>query len=80
LGDREQAEGAFRAAIAQVPEFAAAAPGAGRLIAREPERIGEGSLLMARASEFRRVKKQGRANLRKMPTARPIQPYRRRHM
>ena len=65
LGDRERAEGAFRAAIAQVPEFAAAHQALGRLIARDPERIGEGSLLMARASEFRRVKRQVRADLRK---------------
>lgn len=65
LGDREQAEGALRAAIAQMPEFAAAHQALGRLIARDRERIGEGSLHMAQASEFQRLEKQRRAGPRK---------------
>ena len=71
LGDRAQAEGAFRTAIAQVPEFAAAHQALGRLIARDRKRIGEGSLLMARATEFRRVRKQRRTDLRKNADSTP---------
>jgi len=62
LGDRTRAEGAFRAAIALAPEFAAAHEALGRLISRDRERIGEGSLLIARATEFRRGARQARSD------------------
>jgi Flp pilus assembly protein TadD len=54
LGEKEKAEQAYRAALAQAPEFPAALEALGRLISRDRARIGEGSLYMARAAEFRR--------------------------
>jgi len=61
LGEREKAEQAFRAALSQAPEFAAAHEALGRLIVRDRARIGEGSLRMARAAEFRKHAKERRA-------------------
>jgi tetratricopeptide (TPR) repeat protein len=71
LGDRTGAEGAFRAAIALAPEFAAAHEALGRIIAGQRERIGEGSLHMARAAEFQRRAKQRRAHPGKNLAATP---------
>ena len=60
LGEKEKAEQAYRAALAQAPEFPAALEALGRLISRDRARIGEGSLYMARAAEFRRRAKERR--------------------
>jgi predicted AlkP superfamily phosphohydrolase/phosphomutase/tetratricopeptide (TPR) repeat protein len=61
LGDRQMAEQALRAAIRQAPEYAAAHESLGRLIVRDRARIGEGSLLIARAAELRTRSGQRRA-------------------
>ncbi len=53
LGEKEKAEQAYRAALAQAPEFPAALDALGRLISRDRARIGEGSLYMARAAQLR---------------------------
>ena len=45
LGEKEKAEQAYRAALAQAPEFPAALEALGRLISRDRARIGEGSLV-----------------------------------
>ena len=60
LGEKEKAEQAYRAALAQAPEFPAALDALGRLISRDRARIGEGSLYMARAAQFRDRAKQRR--------------------
>ena len=60
LGEKEKAEQAYGAALAQAPEFPAALEALGRLISRDRARIGEGSLYIARAAEFRRRAKQRR--------------------
>jgi predicted AlkP superfamily phosphohydrolase/phosphomutase/tetratricopeptide (TPR) repeat protein len=69
LGDRTRAEEAYRAAIVLVPEFSAAHDALGKLIARDRQRIGEGSLHMARATEYRQRAKQRRTNLKKSAAA-----------
>jgi Flp pilus assembly protein TadD len=69
LGEKEKAEQAYRAALAQAPEFPAAMEALGRLILRDPARIGEGSLYIARASEFRRRAKERRPAERAAPPA-----------
>jgi tetratricopeptide (TPR) repeat protein len=69
LGEKEKAEQAYRAAIVQAPEFPAALEALGRLISRDRARIGEGSLLMARAAEFRRRAKDRRQAERAAPPA-----------
>jgi tetratricopeptide (TPR) repeat protein len=60
LGEKEKAEQAYRAALAQAPEFPAALEALGRLISQNRARLGEGSLYIARAAEFRRRAKQRR--------------------
>jgi hypothetical protein len=60
LGEKEKSEQAYRAALAQAPEFPAALDALGRLISRDRARIGEGSLLMARAAQFRQRAKERR--------------------
>lgn len=61
LGDRAEAEQAFRRAIKLAPDFAAAHSALGRILARDRERIGEGSLHMARADELKRLARELRA-------------------
>jgi len=60
LGEKQKAEQAYRAALVQAPEFAAALEALGRLILRDPARIGEGSLYIARAADLRRRAKERR--------------------
>jgi predicted AlkP superfamily phosphohydrolase/phosphomutase/Flp pilus assembly protein TadD len=60
LGEKEKAEQAYRAALAQAPEFPAALEALGRMISRDRARIGEGSLCIARAAEFRKRAKERR--------------------
>jgi tetratricopeptide (TPR) repeat protein len=74
LGETGKAEQAFRAALAQAPEFPAAMEALGRLISRDRARIGEGSLLMARAGEFRRLAKERRQAKPAAPPAEAAQP------
>jgi tetratricopeptide (TPR) repeat protein len=61
LGETDKAEQAYRAALAQAPEFPAALDALGRLISRNCARIGEGSLFMARAAQIRQRAKERRA-------------------
>jgi predicted AlkP superfamily phosphohydrolase/phosphomutase/Flp pilus assembly protein TadD len=69
LGEKQKAEQAFRAALSQAPEFPAALEALGRLISQDRARIGEGSLLMARAAESRRRAKERR---QVRPASRPV--------
>jgi predicted AlkP superfamily phosphohydrolase/phosphomutase/Flp pilus assembly protein TadD len=69
LGEKEKAEQAYRAALAQAPEFPAALEALGRLISQNRARVGEGSLYMARAAEFRRRTKERRQAERASPPA-----------
>jgi Flp pilus assembly protein TadD len=69
LGEKEKAEQAYRAALSLAPEFPAAMEALGRLILRDPARIGEGSLYIARAAEFRRRAKEQRQAERATPPA-----------
>ncbi|HUP03953.1 MAG TPA: alkaline phosphatase family protein [Bryobacteraceae bacterium] len=66
LGEREKAEQAFRATLALAPEYPAALEALGRLILRDRNRVGEGSLYVARAAELRRLAKQ-RGETRRTP-------------
>ena len=70
LGEKEKAEQAYRAALAQAPEFPAALEALGRLISQDRARIGEGSLYMARAAEFRRRAKERAARGAGLPASR----------
>jgi len=54
LGDKEKAEQELRVALLQAPAFPAALEALGRLVRLDYERIGEASLLLARAAELRR--------------------------
>ena len=74
LGETRKAEEAYRAALMQAPEFPAALEALGRLVSRERARIGEGSLYMARASEFRKRAKQRRQAEPATPAAEPQLP------
>ena len=74
LGEKERAEQAFRAALAQAPEFPAALEALGRLISQDRARIGEGSLDMARAAEFRRRAKEQRHVEQSVPPAESAPP------
>jgi len=69
LGEKEKAEQAYRAALVQAPEFPAAMEALGRLVSQNRTRIGEGSLYMARAAEFRRRAKERRQAERARPRA-----------
>jgi hypothetical protein len=60
--------------VAQAPEFPAALEALGRLISRDRARIGEGSLWMARAAEYRRRARERRPAERAIPTAEPERP------
>src|ERR1035441_10243429 len=72
LGEKEKAETAYRTAVAQAPEFAAALDALGRLISRNRARIGEGSLYMARAAQCRlRAKERRQARRAAVPKADP---------
>lgn len=62
MGDRAEAEQAFRRAIKLAPDFAAAHGALGRILVRNRERIGEGSLHMARADELKRLAKERRTS------------------
>ena len=64
LGERERAEGALRAAVALAPEYPAAMEALGRLVSRDRSRIGEGSLMMARARELSKQIKERRSKRR----------------
>jgi len=61
MGDKAEAEHAFRRAIKLAPDFAAAHSALGKILVRDRERIGEGALHMARADEFKRLAKELRA-------------------
>ena len=70
LGENAKAEAAFRAALAQAPEFVSAHEALGRLISKDRARLGEGSLHAARATQLRR-EKQRQASLSKTCGAAP---------
>ena len=72
LGEKQKAEQAYRAALAQAPKFPAALEALGRLISRNRARIGEGSLYIARAAEFRRRAKERRQAQRASQPAEPV--------
>ena len=74
LGEKEKAEQAYRAALAQAPEYPAALEALGRLISRDRPRIGEGSLFMARAADLRRRAKERRPARPSAPPAPPAEP------
>jgi Flp pilus assembly protein TadD len=69
LGEKEKAEQAYRAALAQAPEFPPALEALGRLVSQDRARIGEGSLYIARAAEFRRRARERRQAERAAPPA-----------
>ncbi len=69
LGERAKAEQSFRAALSQAPEFPAAHEALGRLLSRDPARLAEGCLHMARATEYRRQAKERRAKRSEMMAA-----------
>jgi tetratricopeptide (TPR) repeat protein len=58
LGEWQRAEEAFRVALAQAPGLAEAHLGLGRLLSRDPARLGEASLHLARAEAARQRRKQ----------------------
>jgi tetratricopeptide (TPR) repeat protein len=74
LGEKEKAEQAYRAALTQAPEFPAALEALGRLISQDRARIGEGSLYMARAAEFRRRARERRQAPQAAPPTGPARP------
>jgi len=74
LDEKEKAEQAYRAALTQAPEFPAALEALGRLISRNRARIGEGSLYIARAAEYRRRAKERRPAEPATPPAKPARP------
>src|SRR5262245_49155225 len=61
LGELEKAEAALRTALVLAPENTAAMEMLGRVISHTRARIGEGSLIIARARELRKQLKQQRA-------------------
>jgi predicted AlkP superfamily phosphohydrolase/phosphomutase/Flp pilus assembly protein TadD len=74
LGEREKAEQAFRAVLAQAPEFAAAHEALARLISRDRARLGERALHLARAAEFRRQASERRARRREAAAPEAVPP------
>jgi len=74
LGEKEKAGQAYRAALAQAPEFPAALEALGRLMLQNRARIGEGSLYIARAAEFRRLAKERRQAERTALPGDSVQP------
>jgi predicted AlkP superfamily phosphohydrolase/phosphomutase/Flp pilus assembly protein TadD len=74
LGEKEKAEQAYRAALAQAPEFPPVLEAMGRLISQNRARIGEGSLYIARAAEYRRRAKGRRPTEPATPPADSARP------
>jgi Flp pilus assembly protein TadD len=73
LGEKEKAEQSYRTALAQAPEFAAALEALGRLVSQNRARLGEGSLYIARAAEYRRQAKERRqAQRAALPAGLPL--------
>jgi len=62
LGEYEHAEQAFRVALAQAPGLAKAHEQLGRLLRRDPARIGEASLHLAKAAALRDRRKRARVS------------------
>jgi predicted AlkP superfamily phosphohydrolase/phosphomutase/tetratricopeptide (TPR) repeat protein len=60
LREWKRAEEAFRIALSQAPGLPQAHEGLGRLLRRDPERVGESSLHMARAAAAREARKRAR--------------------
>ncbi len=60
MGEKAEAEQAFRRAIQLAPDLAAAHSALGRILARDRERIGEGAMHMARADELKRLAREQR--------------------
>jgi predicted AlkP superfamily phosphohydrolase/phosphomutase/tetratricopeptide (TPR) repeat protein len=58
IGEHERAEQSFRVALSQVPEFAEAHEGLGRLLRRDRNRVGEAGLHLARAAVARENRKK----------------------